>query len=122
MAERGGNLRVMPEAKLMEESARLAQLYGLGIVLAIAIPITTVFLVRWIIKAFNMQLTQNNEREQRYIGVIDGSIKQMNLLLSQHDQRSIDAVRSMQEAQTHQREEHREIMEMARRIYDRSSA
>ena len=104
----------------MEESSRLAQLYGLGIVLAIAITVTTVFLVRWIIKAFNMQLTQNNEREQRYISVIDGSIKQMNLLLSQHDQRSIDAVRSMQEAQAHQREEHREIMEMARRIYERS--
>ena len=97
---------------LVESTAQMSDKYSMNVVLTIIIVFAFMILVSYV-------LWTNNQREIRLAVVIDGSIRQMYELVLQHDQRAIDAVRSIGEANTHQREEHKEMIQVLRDINSR---
>lgn len=78
--------------------------FGLGIVLPI---MGTVFL-GWLLKYV---LQQNQVRENRLADIIQYQNEYVSKTLQQHDERSISAVKKLEEANNYQREEHKAIME-----------
>lgn len=103
------------DAKLLEESTKLANLYGLGVVLSIFIALMLFGLIWYVLKT-------GAGREKSLSDIINGTVRHMNDLLLQHDQRAIDAVKSLAQANEYQRQEHKEMIEVLRDINSRVRA
>lgn len=91
--------------ELVESVARVSQLYGFDRVVSIVIIGSFMVLVWYVVK-------NSAKREDRLAGVIDKNLLQMQQLMIVHDQRSIDAIKTMQEAFTYQRQEHKDLAEL----------
>lgn len=96
---------VQVAAEVIDQAARLANLYSLGVVLAIIITIAFVALMGFV-------LWTNHKRESALAAIINTTVKQMNDALLAHDTRSIDAVKSLSQANEYQRQEHQEIIKL----------
>lgn len=83
----------------LEKTAQLAVNYGLGIVLSIAMAIFLAWLLKYVLK-------QNEIREQRLSELIIKDIAASTKAIHDHDERSVAAIKSIEEANRRQREEH----------------
>jgi len=98
---------------MVEETARLSQLYGLGIVLSVMIAIAFFWLVWYVLKT-------THQRELSLVQLTTTYLAHLHELVLQHDQRAIEAIKAMSEASLHQREEHKEMIALLRDLNHRT--
>jgi len=107
----------MPQnLQLIEEAARLSQLYGLGIVLAVII--TLAFLGQlWLsYKSHRKDKEASEKREERLMNFLENGVEHTNQLLIQHDQRAIEISKMVTQANEYQRDEHKEMIRVLQQI------
>lgn len=88
---------------------KLAVNYGLGIVLSIMMAVFMGWMLRYV-------LAQNAVREAKLASIIETHLASLDTRLTEHDARSAGAIRSIEEANRFQREEHHAMMNSLKSI------
>ena len=122
-----------PEAKLIEETARLSYLYGLGIVLAIIITFAFIGLIWLVLKAHRkdkddaklretLLMEKSEKREERLMNFLENGVSHVSQLLIAHDQRAMDYMKESDKAAACRADEHKEMMQVIQHVANKVGA
>ncbi len=94
-------------SEVIEQATRLANLYSLGVVLAVIITVSFVSLMAFV-------LWVGTQREQKLTDLINTTVAQQTSALMSHETRMFEGMKTLMQANEYQRQEHRELVTLIR--------